>query len=762
MSGNQLTLFELSDDESIYLRLDQEFLPAEYFEIEYKSGKEGFPKELWKTYSAFANTNTGIIVIGVSEKKGNLNIEGLTKEQLEKYQKQFWNDCNNPTTVSRNLLKNDDVRILEIQGKNLLVIRVPFAARTERPVFLTRNPLGNTYKRNHEGDYRCTDDEVKRMLADSSAELKRDSAILDHFTIADFDPTSVKQFRQLFMTSKPNHPWHALDDLELFKKIGAYRIDRKSQKEGITLAGLLMFGKAESIKDQEQLPDFFPDFREKLSTEPTIRWTDRIYPDGTWENNLIQFYLKVWPKLSSTLPKPFQLEKDKRVDETPTHIALREAFINALVHADYSLSGNIVIELDTEKFVFSNPGTLLLSIHQFYAGGISECRNPALQQMFMLMGRAEKAGSGIDKIMTGWQESHWRKPFLEIENQPDRVKLTLPMFSVIPEAVLNELNEIFQDVSQLSVDELTALSFCLIEGSISNQRLQYVLSIHSSDITSLLKKLCVNNYLISDNNGRWTTYKLKSKVDTSKEEEESTQDFDNQLDKTVKVDTSEAKNKLRKVDTSKKSVKKPQNTDNQTNKTAKVDTSEVKNKLRKVDTSENSSKTIKNIDNQINNTSKVDTSEAKNKLRKVDTSEKNIKTRQNIDNQINKTAKVDTSEAKNKLRKVDTSKKNVKKIQNTDNQTYKVSKVDTSKLLKSKKTTMLNRKDLETEILKICKIEYIKMEDVATKLGKSVDYLKNKIFPTMMREGKLIKKYPFTHNHPDQGYRANIDYFEKI
>ena len=184
--------------------------------------------------------------------------------------------------------------------------------------------------------------------------------------------------------------------------------------------------------------------------------------------------------------------------------------------------------------------------------------------------------------------------------------------------------------------------------------------------------------------------------------------------------------------------------------------------MRKVDTSENSSKTIKNIDNQLNNTSKVDTSEAKNKLRKVDTSEKNIKTRQNIDNQINKTAKVDTSEAKNKLRKVDTSKKNVKKIQNTDNQTYKVSKVDTSKLLKSKKTTMLNRKDLETEILKICKIEYIKMEDVATKLGKSVDYLKNKIFPTMMREGKLIKKYPFTHNHPDQGYRANIDYFEKI
>jgi len=159
------------------------------------------------------------------------------------------------------------------------------------------------------------------MLADASAELKRDSSILENFTTSDFDTATVRLFRQLFVSSKPDHPWHALDDLELFKKIGAYRIDRKTKQEGITLAGLLMFGKSDSIKDQDQLPDFFPDFRERLSTEPKIRWTDRIYPDGTWENNLLQFYLKVWPKLSSTLPKPFQLNKDQRIDDTPTHTA---------------------------------------------------------------------------------------------------------------------------------------------------------------------------------------------------------------------------------------------------------------------------------------------------------------------------------------------------------------------------------------------------------------------------------------------------------
>lgn len=634
MTNKQLSLFEIDDEQSIFSLLNDEFLPNEYFEIEYKSGKDGFPKELWKSYSAFANTNTGIIVIGVQDKNGILNIEGLSDEQIERYIKQFWNDCNNPNTVSRNLLSNDDVRVISIKNKNLLVFRIPFASRTERPVYLTRNPLGNTYKRNHEGDYRCTDEEIKRMLADSSAELQRDSLVLEDFTIDDFDKTSVKQFRQLFISSKPGHPWHVLDDIELFRKIGAYRIDRKTKKEGITLAGLLMFGKSDSIKEQDALPDFFPDFRERLSMDEKIRWTDRICPDGTWENNLFQFYLKVWPKLSSTLPKPFQLNKDERVDESPTHIALREAFINALVHADYSLSGNIIIEIDTEKFMFSNPGTLLVSIYQYYSGGISECRNPALQQMFMLIGRAEKAGSGVDKIMSGWQESHWRRPYLEIENQPDRIKLTLPMFSIIPEAVLNELSTVFDDVSHLTADELTALSFCQIEGSISNQRLQYVLNMHSTDITNLLKKLCSENYLESDNNGRWTIYKIKQKVDTS---------------------------------------------------------------LTEVDTS------ILDADIQVANNTKVDTLNTK-----VDT--------------LN--TKVDTSD--------------------------------------NKVATRYTKDELELLIMKVCKHDYLKMDEVANQIGKSVDYLKNKVFPRMIKNEKLIKRFPFTHNHPEQGYKTSEEYAKQL
>jgi len=42
----------------------------------------------------------------------------------------------------------------------------------------------------------------------------------------------------------------------------------------------------------------------------------------------------------------------------------------------------------------------------------------------------------------------------------------------------------------------------------------------------------------------------------------------------------------------------------------------------------------------------------------------------------------------------------------------------------------------------------------AKQLTKSVDYLKNKVFPEWMRTGKLEKRFPFTHNHPEQGYNS--------
>lgn len=529
----QLTIFDVLN-EPLYLIHTELFPDTESDEIEYKSAKGGFPVDFWKTYSAFANTNGGIIVLGIKEKKNQFIIEGLTEEQIVKYQKDFWSGANNPKTVSANLLKNEDVKDFTIKDKTVLVFNIPPADRNHKPVHLTQNPFKNTYKRNYEGDYCCRNEEVRRMLADADLSFIPDGRILEGYTFDDIDMASLKQYRQIFASVRPSHPWLSLDDKGFLEQLGGYRKDRKAKpkREGFTVAGLLMFGKYLSITDEECCPKFFPDYREKLSENHEIRWTDRVYPDGTWEGNLFQFYRLVYPKLSSRLPKPFQLSKGQRQEDSPAHIALREAFVNSLIHADYSAPGSIIIESTPNSFVFTNPGTLLVTISQFYRGGISECRNVSLQKMFLLIGSAEKAGSGVSKILSGWSFAHWRHPYLSLESEPDRVILEMPMFSIIPEDTLADLKAIFGDsVEALGKDELTALAVCHIEGEISNTRLQYIINRHKSDITKLLQELCKDGYLEPESKNRWTIYRLNSpNVDSSANEDSSNVDSFNNVD----------------------------------------------------------------------------------------------------------------------------------------------------------------------------------------------------------------------------------------
>ena len=520
MEKGQLDLFDVFKQPEFILH-SQVFPETESDEIEYKSGQGGLPVDLWKTYSSFVNTSGGIIVLGIVEKKNQFTIEGLSDEQINKLQKDFWNQINNKKAVSKNILDNHHVKSFEIEGKKVLAFHIPQGSRTQKPLFLTENPFGNTYKRNYEGDYRCTEEEIRRMMADADLSFQPDGRILEGYTMNDFDLNSLRQYRQILSSSKPGHPWLALDDIEFLKQLGGYRIDRKTQKEGPTVAGILMFGKSLSITDEECCPKFFPDYREYLSENPNDRWTDRVYADGTWETNLFQFYRTVWLKLSSRLPKPFQLSNGQRIDETPAHEALREAFVNSLVHTDYSAPGNIVIESRLETFIFSNPGTLLVTLEQYYAGGISQCRNISLQKMLMMIGSAEKAGSGVGKILSGWTNAHWRRPYLSVESKPDRLELYLSMLSTIPDETLSDLKHLFGDiVTSLDGDEMMVLSACQIEGDITNQKLQYLVDRHKTDITKLLQDLCRREFLISDNRGRWTTYHLNKTyhMDSSKQD----------------------------------------------------------------------------------------------------------------------------------------------------------------------------------------------------------------------------------------------------
>ncbi len=300
---------------------------------EFKSARGGLPRSMWETYSGMANTEGGTIVLGIKESDGAFIVDGL--DDPAKMQANFWSTVNDRGKVSANLLTDRHVTVEEVVGKQLLVVRVPRATRQQRPVYIGQNPLVGTYRRNFDGDYHCTEQEVGRMLADR-AEEPADSRILEHFNFTDLDVPSMQQYRQRFSARASAHPWLGEELKEFVKKLEGWRTDRVTGQEGPTVAGLLMFGTNEAICDPAAVPEFHLDYRERLSDDPEVRWTDRLTFDGTWVCNVFQFYQRVIQKLTADLKIPFKLEPDLfRKDDTIVHEAIREAVVNALIHADY-------------------------------------------------------------------------------------------------------------------------------------------------------------------------------------------------------------------------------------------------------------------------------------------------------------------------------------------------------------------------------------------------------------------------------------------
>lgn len=131
--------------------------------VEAKEALGGLPESLWETYSAFANADGGVILLGVGENPDHsfrilelLDPEGLLEE--------FWAILRNPEYVSVNLLKEEDVQVLREEGRCIIAIFVPEAPPEQKPVHLLRDPWRHSYRRVGEADKRCSREEVEQML----------------------------------------------------------------------------------------------------------------------------------------------------------------------------------------------------------------------------------------------------------------------------------------------------------------------------------------------------------------------------------------------------------------------------------------------------------------------------------------------------------------------------------------------------------------------------------------------------------------------
>ncbi|MFI8657170.1 ATP-binding protein [Priestia megaterium] len=241
--------------------------------------------------------------------------------------------------------------------------------------------------------------------------MLQDNLILEHYGLNELNFDTIKSYRDRFAEVKPAHPWNALETKEFLYKVGAWGKVRDTHKEGVTLAGLLLFSEERIIT--EVLPQYFLEYRESKGNE---EWTERFTSqDGTWSGNIFDFYFHIHEIVRNSEPQPSIAS------------SLTEVLINMLIHADYNGEGGVILEKQPSHYVFSNPGLLLVPTDSVFSNTVSQLRNPNIVKLFSLLGLCERSGSGLKKVKQNWSLHHYKTPAIDQDVSMHRTVVTLSL-----------------------------------------------------------------------------------------------------------------------------------------------------------------------------------------------------------------------------------------------------------------------------------------------------------------------------------------------
>ena len=344
---------------------------CEHIHLECKEAGDKLPRSFWETYSSFANTSGGVVILGVKEKReeGTFEVTGVSNPY--EMVKNLHDTLSNRSKVNIDILQNDSIEVVEdISGKRVILVYVPEASEKLKPVYLNQNNQ-NSYIRKGEADVRASEDELNAMIRNSSV-TSIDSKVLKGYSIDDLDKSTLSEFRGKVDAIFPDKGYDGMPFEDFLITTGFYGRSGAGKEYGPTAGCIMLFGKYNAIK--EIAPSYFLDYIDYRGTSE--RWTDRI---------------------DASL-KP----------------ALREALVNTLVHADYSIPrGSVKILVYDDRYVFQNPGCMLIRPEDFFIGGKSEIRNEILMKCFRLLHLSERQGMGGSEIFKVTSDNKVRAPRID-------------------------------------------------------------------------------------------------------------------------------------------------------------------------------------------------------------------------------------------------------------------------------------------------------------------------------------------------------------
>src|SRR3989344_484300 len=349
---------------------------GEGISIEFKECKTQITKEVYETVCAFLNRTGGELLLGVTDKGKIIGVENI-----EQVKKDFVTAINNPQKITPAVYLS--IEPVQIENKQILYIYVPESSQVHKC-------NGKIYDRNEDGDFDITNNNtLVTSLYLNKQTIYTENKVFPYCKLKDLRSDLINKARTLAVNQNSNHPWKNMSNIELLKSAKLYSKDYTTNKEGFTLACILLFGKDETILSV--VPHHKTDLiLRKVNLD---RYDDR----DVVKTNLIESYERILAFGQKHLSDPFYLEGTQRISIRDKII--REIASNTLIHREYfnPFPAKIIIEKDRIYSENSNkPHTHgLINPNNFTPFP----KNPVIAGVFKEIGNADDLGSGVRNLV---------------------------------------------------------------------------------------------------------------------------------------------------------------------------------------------------------------------------------------------------------------------------------------------------------------------------------------------------------------------------
>ncbi|MEK7650279.1 MAG: ATP-binding protein [Patescibacteria group bacterium] len=384
--------------------------------LEFKDARGGFPRDTWKTISAFShNPGGGLIVFGVTEdrSKNSIEITGIT--ELAVLQEKM----SNVVSGQMSIVVRPEYFPVTMEGKTLLAVYIPECPDQHKPCYYKDTGMPNgAYIRDGNTDRKITHEEMIRFLENAKLSKFDSTQALDT-KLSDLSENKIYDLLAR-MGQRTNRDAH-IEQIyfDLLKNLGI--ADKFENDKFPTVAGFLIFA-----KEKPQLKRSFNRYiircvKYKGSNVATDI-IDKADIDGTLNEQIDAIQKFILRNIRTSA----QIIGTKRVEryEYPEK-AIREIVANAIIHRDYRITETYgQVNLFEDRLEVFNPGCLPPGVTVENIRDAQVSRNEVIAARLKDLDYLEEYGRGINIVFT--EMENWKLLQPIFKNTTNSFKVILP------------------------------------------------------------------------------------------------------------------------------------------------------------------------------------------------------------------------------------------------------------------------------------------------------------------------------------------------